>query len=386
MHASVTSFLAAVAALVASARPPSHEPSHEPSLEPTQAPSRAPAQATWKHVIAPVELAYPRDHGAHPEYRSEWWYATGEVAAADGARFGVQLTIFRQGLVAGAPLPGESPLRARQAFAGHLVIVDLGAGTTTHAERSRRAVPGLAEASTTALDVRLDGWSMRLDERGALRLDAADRATGMRIALELAPEKPLVLHGDGGVSAKGGASGNASVYASWTRMRARGTLAIAGRERTVDGAAWFDHEYGTSALGAEVVGWDWFGLRLDDGRELMLFRLRRADGSADPESGGTLIAKDGSTRKLALSRSSLETRATWTSPRTKAVYPASFRLACPEEGLDLVVTTRAQDCELDTRASTGVVYWEGPVAVTGSVTGSGYAELTGYAGSIAKRF
>lgn len=375
MHPCATSFLLAVSALVAGANPPFDAP-----------PSQTQERFAWKQVLAPIELAYPRDHGAHPEYQSEWWYATLEVAAADGARFGVQLTIFRQGLAAGAPLPGESPLRARQAFAGHLAIVDLGAQKMVHAERSRRAVPGLAEASTTTLDARLDGWSMRLDERGLLRLDAEDRATGMRIALELAPEKPLVLHGDGGVSAKGGAAGNASVYASWTRMRARGTLVSGGRERAVDGAAWFDHEYGTSALGAEVVGWDWFGLRLDDGRELMLFRLRRSDGTADPVSGGTLVAKDGSTRKLALSRCTLETRATWTSPRTQAVYPASFRLACPEEGLDLVITTKVQDCELDTRASTGVVYWEGPVAVTGSVTGSGYGELTGYAGSIAKRF
>ncbi|MBI5363981.1 MAG: carotenoid 1,2-hydratase [Planctomycetes bacterium] len=351
-----------------------------PRVAPSTAPSPpiAPSDA-WRIVLAPVELVFPRDHGAHDDYQTEWWYATGELASDDGARFGVQLTLFRQGLAPGPLPPGASPLRAREGFAGHLAIVDLATGRLALAERSRRGVPGLAEASSTTLDARLDGWTMRLDERGVLLLDAADRARGMKLALELTPEKPLVLHGEGGVSAKGGADGKASVYASWTRMRARGTLATEGREHRVEGAAWFDHEYGTTQLGAGVVGWDWFGLRLDDGRELMVYRLRRADGSAEPASGATLVAKDGSSRSIPLSRFAFEARSTWTSPRTDAVYPSSWRVACPEEGLDLVITPRAQDCELDTRASTGVVYWEGPVAVTGSVMGGGYAELTGYA-------
>ncbi len=161
---------------------------------------------------------------------------------------------------------------------------------------------------------------------------------------------------------------------------------MGGRTLAVHGEAWFDHEWGTSQLGPGVVGWDWLGLRLADGRDLMLYRLRRADGSATPESAGTLVARDGSTRRLAAGDFTFAPSRWWTSPRTDARYPALVRVTVPGAGLDVEVRPEIADAELDARRSTGTIYWEGPVAVTGTVTGDGYAEFTGYAASLARRF
>lgn len=344
------------------------------------------APLDWKRVEAPVTLAWPRDHGAHDVYRTEWWYATGELASSTGERFGYQLTIFRQGHDPEPASPSSSPLRAKHVFAGHFVLVDLASKELVVAERQRRRVAGLADASETDLDVRLDGWSFVATGERSFRLHGDDREHGLALDLELASSKPLVLHGDGGVSRKGDEPGNASVYASWTRLSTRGTLSRGGRELAVTGESWFDHEWGSAQLGAGVVGWDWFGLRLDDGRELMLYRLRRADGSAYERASATLVEKDGSSRSIPLARVAIEPTSTWTSSKTGARYATRWKLAIAEAGIDVTIAPRADGCEIDGRRSTGVVYWEGPVEVTGSVHGSGYMELTGYASSLAPRF
>jgi predicted secreted hydrolase len=353
----------------------------------------------WKRVEIPLAVEFPRDHGAHLEYRTEWWYATGELKADAGeARFGWQLTIFRQGLDPKEREPGESSLRARQIFAGHLAVVDLARGSIVSAERVRRAIPKLAEAKTGDLDVVLDEWTMQRRPDGVVVLDARDRETGIGIALELTPMKAPVMHGQSGVSQKGADAGNASAYMSWTRLATRGRLTLDGRDASVAGESWFDHEWGTSQLGAGIVGWDWFGLRLDDGRELMIYDLRHADGTLSAQSAATLVAADGSQRHFdstefqltpasaAESNPDPKHASTWTSPRSKAVYPALWHLKLAAEGIDVTIRTKAPDCEIDGRTSTGTVYWEGPVAVEGSVRGSGYAELVGYAGSMSARF
>lgn len=340
----------------------------------------------WRRITAPLATEFPRDHGAHLDCRTEWWYATGELATAGGAKFGFQVTIFRQGWDP-EPLPaGASPLRVKHVYAGHFALVDLATGELVHAERLRRATPGLAYASDTTLDTRLDSWSITLDASGALAIAADDVPHGLALALTLAPEKPLVLHGADGISHKGDALGDASAYASWTRLAAQGSLTRGGTSEPVRGGAWFDHEWGSSHLGAGVLGWDWFALRLDDGRELMAYLLRRADGSVHPVSSGTLVERDGRATHLPLSAFTCTAERTWTSPHSGATYPARWRIRVPQAALELEVAARTPDCELDGRASTGVIYWEGPVAVTGSATGTGYAELTGYAGSLARRF
>jgi len=350
------------------------------------------ADEDWGRVLPGLELAYPADHGAHPSTRTEWWYLTGQLEAADGARFGFQFTVFRRGLAAGPAAEGSSPLRARQVLAGHLALTDIDGQRTLFAERLRRAGSPLARAATGDLDVVLEDWSLQRQEDPGrpeserLLLSASDPTTGIALELELVPTKPLVRHGVDGYSAKGADPGNASAYVSWPRLLTRGRIEIDGEPREVTGQAWFDHEFGTSVLEPDVLGWVWFGLQLDDGRELMLFHLRRSDGTLTPASAGTLVEADGRTRALGLDEFSVEVLASWTSPHSAATYPARWRLEVPSAGLELVVAPLVPDCELHATGSVDVSYWEGPVEITGSSTGRGYAELTGFAGSMAGRF
>jgi len=346
----------------------------------------ASAGSGWATVAVPLTLGFPRDHGSHPEFRTEWWYVTGTVTDGNDRPFSFQLTFFRRGLDPSPPQPGASALRARQVLAGHLAVADIAAGKVRFAERVRRMAAGLAFASTDELEIVLDDWEMRRLASGAIALSAGDRDVGAGVKLELHPEKAPVLQGEGGVSLKGPEPGNASAYVSLTRLAARGTLTLGSRRLVVHGEAWLDHEWGSSQLGPGVVGWDWLGLRLADGRELMLYRLRRADGSTAPESAGTVVERDGRTRHLSAGDFTLEPESSWSSPRSGARYPATVHVRVPLAGLELTVRPEVADAELDARSSTGTVYWEGPVAVTGTAAGQGYMELTGYAGSMAGLF
>jgi len=341
-----------------------------------------PQARDWKRVLPGLALAYPRDHGAHPAYRTEWWYLTGNLAAASGRRFGFQLTIFRRGLDPRPPAPGASALRARHVWAGHMAITDIERHRTFFAERLRRGGTPLAHASTEDLDLVLEDWTLSRSADDRLLLSAADPASAMALELELVPRKPPVLHGVAGYSRKGREPGNASAYMSWTRLSAAGRLSLGELDLRVTGAAWFDHEFGSSVLDGGIVGWDWFGLQLDDGRELMAYFLRDADGHSSPVSAGTLVERDGYVRNLGAADLAVEVRGTWQSPRSGAAYPARWTLTVPSAELRLDVVPLVADAELETGGSTGVVYWEGPVGVSGSATGRGYGELTGYAGPL----
>jgi predicted secreted hydrolase len=346
----------------------------------------APADG-WKQHEAPFAARFPADHGSHADFRSEWWYATGELATPAGERFGYQLTIFRAGLEPGLPERGEPYWSARTLFAGHLALTEIGAQKTRGAERLGRANGALAGARDGELDAWVGDWRIARDPAtGVLHASGCAREIGVALELDLRPLKPPVLHGAEGLSRKGTEPGNASAYVSFTRLETQGQLTLEGRTLDVCGESWFDHEWGSSQLGASVVGWDWFGLRLSDGRELMIYRMRRADGSWLELPAGTLVEADGSSRALASSEVELTVEQRWTSPRTKAEYPARWKLSVPSEKLELRLVPRVPDCEIDGARSTGVLYWEGPVAVEGSLQGSGYAELTGYAGSLAGRF
>jgi predicted secreted hydrolase len=346
----------------------------------------AAAGPAWQEIIGPPELTFPRDHGAHPEFRTEWWYVTGLVTDGAGRRYGFQITFFRQGLTPEVPAPGSSTLRARQIAAAHLAVADIDASEFHHAERLRRAAGGLAGWSDTDLDVWLEDWTMRRGDDGVIAIHARDPETGIGLDLELSPEKPLVLQGDAGYSQKGSSPGNASAYLSWTRLAVDGRLEIGGSVAEVEGGAWFDHEWGTSQLGKGIAGWDWFSLRLADGRDLMVYRLRRADGSADPYSSGTVVAVDGSVARLGCDDVEIEPVEWWTSPTSGGRYPVRWRLRVPAHGIDLEIRGLLPAAELDGRITTGVIYWEGPVVAEGSTTGEGYAELTGYAGSLENLF
>ena len=340
----------------------------------------------WHQVDGPPELSFPRDHGAHFEYRTEWWYVTGLLTDEQQRRYGFQITFFRQGLEPGGPKAGESGLRARQIVAAHLAIADISGQRFFHVERLRRVGGGLAGASQTDLEVWLDDWRMVRGDDGVIVISARDPEQDIGLDLELRPQRELVRHGNRGYSRKGEAIGNASAYLSWTRLAVEGELLLADGRRAVSGAAWFDHEWGTSQLGGGVVGWDWFSLRLDDGRDLMLYRLRRSDGGADPYSSGTVIGGAGAVSTLARDDAAIDVLERWTSPTTGARYPIRWRLRVPAHDVDLEVHALLADAELDGSATTGVIYWEGPVEASGSQNGEGYVEMTGYAGSLQGRF
>jgi predicted secreted hydrolase len=340
----------------------------------------------WRRIESPPAIELPRDHGAHPEVQTEWWYLTANVRDDDGGEFGVQFTFFRSGLDPSPAGEGDSPLRARQAIAGHLAIADVEGQRFFHAERVRRADDWFAGFATDDLRVWLGDWELERGSDDTLEIRAADRGSGIGVRLQYRPVKALVRQGIDGYSQKGADPGNASAYLSWTRLEVTGSITVEGRDIEVTGAGWFDHEWGTSQLGEGVAGWDWFSLRFEDNSELMVYRLRRGDGSPDPYSSGTLVPADGAPRKLALEDVELEPTGAWTSPATEGTYPSGWRIRVPSEGLDLTVDPTLPAAELDGRSSTGVVYWEGPVRVSGSHAGEGYVELTGYAGSLEGRF
>jgi predicted secreted hydrolase len=350
-------------------------------------PQGSPAEE-WLQALVPREWSFPRDDGAHPDYRTEWWYFTGNLADPEGALYGYQLTVFRVGL---RHVPTETnPWSVRDVYLAHFALTDVNSARFAYADRTSRAGPGLAGAALSGLDVWVLDWSARSDG-GTIRLRA--RTANMELDLALVPRKPVVLQGDQGLSRKGPAPGQASYYASLT------DLATSGRVRTqpggklvpVAGTSWFDHEFGSNQLAEDQAGWDWFSLHLSDGSDLMLYLLRRKDGTVEPASSGTLVGPEGSARHLTLDEFSADPVDYWTSPHTGARYPSRWRIRVPRAGIDLTLRPLVVDQELVTGGSTGVAYWEGAVAGDGAaggepVTCQGYVELTGYAGALGGLF
>lgn len=335
-------------------------------------------------ATAPYRFRFPRDYGAHFAYASEWWYSTGHLWTRDGRRFGYELTLFRLGLRAGDPRPGpgQSAWRGNQLFPAHFAITDDAGRTFFHTERFAREALGAGFASDRRLDVRVGDWSIAGDG-ATIRMRAAADADGLDLVQRML--KPPAINGRDGVSRKGACASCASHYYSLTRLQTSGTLRYDGVTYAVRGLSWMDHEYGSGELEPDQAGWDWFALQLDDGRELMLYRLREKNGGTTPESSGTLVARDGRTTYLPLRDFSIEALGAWTSPHTGGRYPSGWRVRVPRAGIDVTVTPTVRDQELaDTPGD--VSYWEGDVdvAATGSRArrGVGYVELTGYAGAV----
>jgi predicted secreted hydrolase len=331
-------------------------------------------RAGFARALVPRLLSFPEDHGSHPDFRTEWWYYTGNLTTPAGRHLGFQLTFFR---VALAPTMDarSSAWATRQLYVAHFAVTDT-AGRRFHAaSRVSRGALGLAGAEARPLRVWVETWSAQGDATTRLRADEGD----VGLDLTVAPVKAVVLQGERGLSRKGPEPGNASLYYSITRMRAQGVVRLGTERLEVSGDAWMDREWSTSALGAGVEGWDWFAVQLEDGRDLMMYRLRRRDGTADPFSAGTLVAADGAARPLTAADVRIETLAHWTSPRTGVRYPARWRLDVAPAALQLEVVPRLADQEL----TVGTRYWEGAVTVAGRsagrpATGRGYVELVGY--------
>jgi predicted secreted hydrolase len=332
-------------------------------------------RAGFARVLAPRPMSFPEDHGPHPDFRTEWWYYTGNLTTAAGRHVGFQLTFFR---VALSPTEESraSTWATRQLYVAHFAVTDTAGGRFHAASRTSRAALDLAGAQATPFRVWVESWSAE-GERRATRLRAEEG--DVAINLTVSPAKPVVLQGDRGLSRKGPEPGNASLYYSFTRMPARGTVRLGGETLEVSGEAWMDREWSTSALGAGVEGWDWVAVQLDDGRELMVYLLRRRDGTIDPFSSGTLIAADGTGRRLQAEDVRVETLTHWTSSHSGVRYPARRRLSVPSAELRLEIEPRLADQEL----RMGTRYWEGAVEVVGSsgglaIGGRGYVELVGY--------
>jgi predicted secreted hydrolase len=335
------------------------------------------------------QYAFPRDHGAHEEFRTEWWYYTGQVTTKDGRPFGYELTFFRRGMPQNQVRTLPSQWAVTQLYLAHFAVSDLRKGRFHFAEKISRAGLGKAGAARDRLHVWIDQWSAESPTTapGTQTLHATD--SDLALQLTVSPEKPLVVHGTEGISRKGAAAGQASHYYSFTRLATTGTLSIGDERFDVAGNSWMDHEFGSADLDKDLVGWDWFSLQLDDQRELMLYRLRRADGSADPVSSGTIIDRDGLGHHLSIGDFTLEPTSYWTSQTSHARYPQRWRVTIPSQRLSLELVPLMAEQELSTTRSTHVTYWEGAIETTGTaqgqpIHGQGYMELTGYAEPITK--
>lgn len=327
----------------------------------------------FERAIEPVELRFPFDHGPHLDYQTEWWYFTGNLSNDDGDHFGYQLTIFRRGLAPGES-QRESNYAANHIYFGHLALTDVARDRHVAYERFSRGAVGFAGASGDPFEVYLSDWSIQASDAATQEISLKAAAGELAISLILRPRKPPVLHGDRGLSPKSDQIGSASYYVSYTRLSTSGVISLGDSSHDVAGESWFDHEWGTSALGPQAIGWDWFGLQLDDERELMLFQIRLQNGGVDSASSGTLVEADGSTQQLGREDFSLEPLRNWRSEATGATYPLAWRVRIPERDLELIVEPRLDDQE----NQLGIVYWEGAVQVSGSASGFGYLELTGY--------
>jgi predicted secreted hydrolase len=334
--------------------------------------------------------SFPRDHGAHPEYKTEWWYYVGHLKAASGESFGYQLTFFRVALrKIRKPNPqARSAWSLHTVYFAHLAITDAARRTFFFRDKAGRGALGLSGAAAGTMKVWIDDWRAELQGE-EFHLQAQDGGLGLDLVLK--PLKPPALHGQAGYSRKSGTSDAASYYYSLPRLSTQGTINVNGRTLSVTGESWMDHEFFSRAMAPNLSGWDWFSLQLDDGFEVMLYLLRQKDGAVDPASAGSLIDPQGNTRHLKLSDFTVKPTGAWTSPHTRTTYPAGWEITIPGAGYRLKLTPTVPDQEIRSPAPAKVTYWEGQVKIEGvkngaPVKGLGYAELTGYAGGLGGRF
>jgi predicted secreted hydrolase len=324
-------------------------------------------------------FAFPLDHGPHPDFQTEWWYYTGNLDAADGRHFGYQLTFFRRAL-SPTGTTRDSDWATRQIYFAHFAITDAKTNDHWAVERFSRGAAGLAGASGAPYHVWLENWDASSLNADGSRVQLRAEDAGHALALTLDSAKPLVLHGDQGLSQKSAGAGNASYYYSFTRLASEGTLTLNGVKFAVSGTSWMDHEFSTTVLGENAVGWDWFSIQLSDQRELMFFQIREKDGSIEPFSGGTLVEPDGRIRALPRGQVNIQVLDKWTSAQSGGTYPAGWTMTIPSANIQLTLKPYVTDQEM--RIS--IVYWEGAVSITGTsnggnVRGNGYVEMTGYA-------
>lgn len=341
------------------------------------------ASTEWQAATPGWSYEFPRDHGPHRKFKTEWWYATGTLVDAAGKSFGFQLTFFRQGIRPGSLPAGSSRFRVNELPFAHFTVTDVSGGTFRHFLKSSRGTFGEAGFSAPSDHESrmawLEEWELRQESPGHFRLKASE--AGREVNLLLVQEREPLVHGKDGISPKSSKPGHASHYYSLTRLRASGRVTVDGKDHSVTGLVWFDHEWATNSLAADEGGWDWSGLHLSDGSDLMLFRIRDKEGRSSFLSG-TLRDPDG--KASPVSDLSMVPEGVWKSPHSGGRYPAGIEIGIPSREIRLTLKPRLADQEL---LLPPFAYWEGAVSAKGTkngmpLEGEGYLELTGYGGDI----
>jgi predicted secreted hydrolase len=346
------------------------------------------SEGPYRVALPGFHYEFPRDHFNHPEFQTEWWYYTGNLHTPQGRRFGFELTFFRQGVDRETSSTGVWDVH--DIWMAHLALSDFDGGRFLHTERLNRSGAGIAGADFAQANIWNGNWQVHfeLDPQapGAVASQQLQAVAGQfSFQLSLRSKKLPVIHGEHGVSQKSERRGRASHYVSFTRLFTNGTLTLEGKQFVVDGLSWMDHEFFTNQLDTNQTGWDWFSLQFDDGSDLMLFQLRRNDGTIDPYSAGTYVDSMGRTTHLAAASFSLIPGQTWTSPDTGGRYPVEWMVRVPSLGLQASLRTRLVQQELTGRTPAVPTYWEGAVESSGTknnkpVKGAGYVEMVGYSG------
>jgi predicted secreted hydrolase len=348
--------------------------------------------AEFKRALPGRTFSFPRDHFAHPEFKTEWWYYSGHLSSQEKKSFGYQLTFFRTGL--NRETKQRSKWSIRDLYFAHLAITDESRKKFGYLEKISRGSLGEAgaspyKASEKTFRIWIEDWS--IEGKGPAMqnhsLKAGNKNFG--IGLLLVPEKNPVIHGQNGISQKAEGDGYASHYYSITRLKTEGRIFLQNKEIPVQGMSWMDHEFGSSQLREYQAGWDWFSIQLANGMDLMFYQIRWKDGKVDPYSSGTIILPDGTYQHLSKREFQIDVLDHWKSPKSSAVYPSKWKIRVPGRQIELTLSSTVKDQELITKESTQVTYWEGSVKVEGRYQGSpingmGYAELTGYAEPFSK--
>lgn len=341
--------------------------------------------ADWKAAEPGWQYEFPRDHHAHLEFKTEWWYFTGNLSNAQGRRFGYELTFFRHGI---RPLTARDPNASRFLVGdlkfAHFAVTDEAGQKFYFDEKTSRGAFGEAGFDDEHRLAWIENWTLALIGENEFDLQASTTFGALR--LHLLAAKPPVVHGENGVSVKAAGGASASHYYSLPRLEATGELTLNGKTNAVRGGSWFDHEWSSSQLGKGEIGWDWICLQWDDGAELMLYRMRLENGGVDPSSSGTWIAADGTAVHLRLADFQMTPIAFWKNTSTGGQYPVGWRVALPNQRVEFILKPLLKDQELKLGA---ITYWEGAIEASGTrdgkpIHGRGYLELTGYAGRLSE--
>ena len=349
--------------------------------------SQADPAPAWSRALSPQSITFPADHFSHPEFKTEWWYFTGNLVSESGEPMGFQFTLFRQGLRPPGSVKANSAWIPAAFGFGHAAVSLPQRKEFLFGQLLERGSHGSVDFPTFAPDrqahnepallARVGDWSVTLMPDGQFTMKAT--VPGAEIALVAKPQYAPMLQGDRGLSQKAAGPGNASYYFSIPRLETQGTITTHGKTQSVRGTSWLDREWASNQLAAGQVGWDWFAIQLDDGRDLMIYQMRLANGGRDPYSHGTLRQPDGHIIPISAESYSLKPGKIWTSKTTGGAYPITWELKIPDLNLDLVIEAAQENQELPLSP---VAYYEGSIHVhspRSPTRGIGYMELTGYA-------